>query len=254
MSDLFVMRNEHSYAAFCGYLSSIYVKAFLTQKITKQPYKAILYANDSMFKPFNEFQNESAVDRIKYINSKFVPLEYGINFNIVKYNQKEIFGEVEKKLQGMTHTTSQSWMIKNDENKELITCNLPLEKWKNENRIIKSGRYFSKQDIEDYIIPDEYIDYNTPIERVFNILEKSKLHISYQGGTAWLSVLMNIPTLIVHNNPDVDLKDVYKHLKLTTFGQDAGPINFFDGKKIKNSLRHPSEKNVLLHQLREIKI
>ena len=245
-NDIFVMRNEHSYAAFCGYLSNLYTKAFLTEKIRKAPYEATLYVDDAMLRPRGQ-QKECAVDRIRFLESKFFPTKYGVNLKIVPYQQEEMNLVFDPKNVGMTNTLSQCWKITHTNSKNIVTCNLPPKKWvEKTNPNHAGGRYFTQQQIEEHITPDTYIDYDTEIEKVYKSLSQSTLHISYQGGTAWISLMMNIPTIIVHNNM---LPMKRYQFKAKIYGQDVGTINWFDGKNLNWSLYHPFEQHVNLSEL-----
>jgi len=240
IEDHFVMRNEQSYAAFCGYLSFVHMKAFIIQK----DIKSVLYADDRMFRPaYNE--PESAVERIKFIKDRMVTNGFNVDLEIIKYDSMKTFAPDTKKV-GMVHPTSQCWSMKKTGPKEIVTCNLPpttpnfMRK-----SIVEGGRQFSKGQIEEHIKPDAYIDYHTPIQKVYDSLNKSKLHISYQGGTSWISILMGVPTIIVHN---VKTPESKKHLQTKIYGQE-GAINYYNNNQVYTDLRHPIERHITIERL-----
>ena len=63
-ADIFTMKNEHSYAAFIGILSNIYMKAHASSIFRTQPYVAALIINSEMIKPIKN-QPESSLERLK---------------------------------------------------------------------------------------------------------------------------------------------------------------------------------------------
>ena len=146
---------------------------------------------------------------------------------------------------GLKHTVSHSWpMTRLSQHKDIVTVNLPPKQLKSgDNKV----RYFEYKDIKAAInetVPT-FVDYNTPIEDVLELLNRSKVHICYQGGTAWISVAMNIPTIIVHTT--VPSNQI--HLKPKLFGQDLGNINIIENNKINHVRSHPVEHHIHINDL-----
>lgn len=237
-ADVFTMKNEHSYAAFIGVLSNIYMKAHASSPYREQPYTAALIINRSMLRSYKN-ESESSLDRIKAILSRMIEPAGGIILGIYVV-KNEMFSRNSKI--GLKHTVSQCWPLKNNGVAKIITGNTPPNNLSKGENIV---RYFSKQQITPYV--DKFIDYSTSIENVFETLEKSKTHICYQGGTAWLSVAMNIPTIIVHpkNIPNSP------HHKSRLFGQDLGNINIIEAGKITHVRQHPHEHHVVLKNIKQ---
>lgn len=241
IEDHFVMRNEQSYAAFCGTLSYVYTKAFLLQKNVK----LYVHADSRMFSPVSS-QPESAVDRIIFLNNKMIRKGFEVDLEIVEYDSMITMAEDQKSV-GMIHPTGQCWSMKKDGGEHNITCNLPPQRRKFQRlAVVDGGRLFSKEEIEKHVMPDAYLDYSTPIKKVYEHLNKSKLHISYQGGSAWISILMGIPTIIVHN---LDPSKETKHYKIKIYGQDPGQVNYYSEEKIHVGERHPKEIHIRMNEL-----
>jgi len=242
--DVFTMKNEHSYAAFIGVLSNIYMKAHASSVFRTQPYVAALVINSQMLEPYKN-QPESSLVRLKAIVSRMKKIDDGIKLGIF-LNDEGMFSDNAKI--GLKHVVSQCWPINNTFNtKDFITINLPPSQLRNNENVV---RYFEYSDIqksiEDYEI--QLVNYNTPISQIFDYFEKSKIHICYQGGTAWLSVAMNIPTIIVH--PIRTASEF--HLKFKLFGQDLGNINILnDYDQIDHVRIHPSEHHTYIEDLEE---
>lgn len=239
--DVFTIKNENSYAVFVSILSNIFMKAHACSLFRDIPYKAALIINDPMTKPYNKGgkEPESALDRITHIISRMRQPIGGIQIGIFVGNSDKLF--VDKKNVGLKHTTSHCWTIDRPEQpRDFITINLPPERFKalGKNHV----RWFSWKEIMNDLKNSNvhHIDYKTPIKTVFDKLDKGAVHVSYQGGTAWLSVCMNIPTIILHHNISED----ERNLKFKIFGQDVGTINFLNGTQIVHARRHPSEHHV----------
>lgn len=241
--DLFTMKDEHSYAAFIGVLSNIYMKAHASSYFRHHPYQASLIISPSMTVPYKK-QPESSLVRLQTIISKMLQPSKGINLGIF-VGESEVFDNTSKV--GLKHTVSQSWPLKNQQSKkDIITVNLPPKQLsKKENEV----RYFTLNDIHSSLVKYqiENVDYYTSIKKLFTFLERSRVHISYQGGSAWISVCMNIPTIIVH--PQQSL--IPFHLKYKLFGQDLGNINVLNKQnKIIHVRTHPCEYHVTINKLK----
>lgn len=242
-ADVFTMMNEHSYAAFVGVLSNIYMKAHASGQFRTSPYKAALVVSPSMAKPYKN-QPESSLERLKFIISHLRTPQGGIEIGIFVGNSSAFSGT--SKI-GLKHTVSQCWPIKREEQeRELVTLNLPPPQ-------LASGankvRYFTRKTIDKSLSGHivKPIDYNTPIHTVFSLLEKSKALVCYQGGTAWLGVCMGIPTIIVHPGNVAN----QLHLKTKLFGQDLGNINVLNQKGMIEHVRsHPREIHVNVKDLK----
>lgn len=250
ISDIFTMMNEHSYAAFIGVLSNIYMKAHASSIFRSTPYKAAIVISESMLTQYKG-QPDATIERLIKIEKRMKPPDKNIELGFFVTDNRGLFSNLAKI--GLKHTVSQCWpIIYTPCDKDIITINLPPQQ-------INSGdnkvRYFNYSDIE-HSVGDKttlFLDYNTPIDSVFNSLRHSKVHISYQGGTAWISVAMGIPTIIVHPRDIVNKP----HLKFKLFGQDLGNINILDAHNmIVHARSHPAEHHTHLsnldHKLREI--
>jgi hypothetical protein len=230
-ADIFTMADEYSYAAFVGVLSNIYMKAHASNLYRDKPYRAAIVVSPSMCKPFRG-QPESSLVRLQAIDDRMPDPAGGIEveFHVA---EKTMFPPSAKG--GLKHTVSQAWPIEGAGAGKYITRNPPPEVL---NKGLNRVRYFTLD------VPGKVIDYNTPIEDLFNCLKHSKCHVCYQGGTAWLSVCMGIPTIIVHAfKPDNHL-----HYKTKLFGQDVN-INILQGDKIIRVRRHPMEIHTSLEKL-----
>ena len=246
-ADVFTMKNEISYAAFIGILSNIYMKAHASSIIRdNKPYIAALVISEKMMEPYND-QPESSFNRLKAIIER---MEQPCNKIIIGiFLSNDGLFTKESKL-GLKHTVSHIWPLMNNHTytKPIITINTPPDRLKKaENRI----RYFNlgviKKQLNNH--PFQCIDYNTPINDVFTALDRSKLHICYQGGTAWLSLCMNIPTLIVHSLNNIQSFSM-RQLKFRLFGQDLGNVNILNSNKLIEIVsQHPCEHHTGLHML-----
>jgi hypothetical protein len=139
---------------------------------------------------------------------------------------------------GLKHSVSQAWPIVGHKKAEHVSVNLPPKRLRTGATAV---RYF------EWAGGDVHIDYDTPIKKVFEVLSRSRAHVSYQGGSAWLSAAMGIPTLIVHPakaKPEI-------HMKSRLFGQQLGQINILEGGKIRAVRQHPCERSVTLQGLDE---
>lgn len=242
-TDIFTLKNEHSYAAFIGILSNIFMKAHASSTFRTTPYNASLIITPSMTIPYNK-QPESSLSRLKEIISRLKQPLHGINIGIFIGESKTIHKNTKN---GIKHPLSQCWPLINDSSikKSIITINLPPKQLnKGKNKV----RYFTYEDINININENiKFIDYTTPISTVFSYLNKSKIHISYQGGTAWFSICLGIPTIIIHPNNKVDSF----HQKYKLFGQDIGNINILDDKnKIIQVRHHPCEYHVNINNVK----
>ena len=243
-ADIFTMLDEHSYAAFIGVLSNIYMKAHASSPFRDVAYNAAIIISKSMHTKYKGQPDISSARLLKIANEMKVP-DNGINLGIFMTDGSGAFDK--KSKIGLKHTVSQCWPIRTSDTKTIITANLPPKQLKSgDNKV----RYFKFDDIRHAIGKNDValIDYNTPIDSVFSSLNKSKVHICYQGGTAWLSVAMGIPTIIVHptniNN--------HLHLKTKLFGQDLGNINILENNLITHIRVHPAEHHTHISKLKNI--
>lgn len=243
-ADVFTMKNEHSYAAFIGVLSNIYMKAHASSSFRTLPYSAALVINETMIQPYNN-QPESSFDRLKAIISRMIKPKNGINLSIF-LSRDDMFSD--KSKIGLKHTISHCWSLSNNfNNKNIITINLPPEQLKEGKN---SVRYFKFEDF-GYINNQEkqFVDYDTPIEQVFNFFDHSIVHLCYQGGTAWISIAMGIPTIVIH--PAKIINELHQKFKL--YGQDLGNINILNNQqKIDHVRIHPSEYHIQIKDLNKI--
>ena len=243
-ADVFTMMNEHSYAAFVGILSNIFMKAHASSSFRDGPYQAVLVVSGSMMQPYLN-QPESSFERLTTIVERMKQPNNGIELGIF-LSDDGMFSKNAKI--GLKHNVSQCWPIVNSEtvNKDIITINVPHAKLNTrENKL----RYFQFEQIKGAIDNTPYIplNYDTTIEQIFSSLEKSKCHICYQGGTAWLSISMGIPTIIVHPQSTVD----ELHLKFKMFGQDLGNINILNNQgTIDHVRKHPAEHHINIKDLK----
>jgi len=231
MTDIFVMANEHSYAAFVGVLSNIHMKAHVSSPYRDNPYKALIVVSPSMCEPFKG-QPESSIDRLRVISARMQPPDGGIEIDF-HIDDNPMFHP--DSPGGLKHTVTHAWPICSTVSGEIITKNPPP-------RSLDSGpnkvRYFKLD------CPGVALDYNMPIRKVLDLLGRSKCHVSYQGGTAWLSVCMGIPTIIVHAYRPLD----HLHYKAKLFGQDTN-INAVRDGMVDMLRQHPMETHVTLDQL-----
>lgn len=243
-AEIFTFKNEYSYAAFVGVLSNIYMKAHASSIYRTEPYCAALMINTAMLDYYKN-QPNSSFERLKFIISKMRVPNGGINLGIFLVDE-DMFDPSAKI--GLKHSVSQCWPICNsDEKKEFITVNLPPEQLRSgDNKV----RYFSCDDIRSNLMGNtQFVDYDTPILTLFYYLDRSKLHICYQGGIAWLSICMGINTAIVH--PENYVNKI--HLKHKLFGQDMGNINILNHKGLIIHPRiHPCEIHTDFKGLKKI--
>ena len=229
--DTFVMADEHSYAAFVGVLSNIYMKAHASSPYRDEPYRALIVVSWSMNRSFRD-QPECSLTRLMAINDRMKPPDGGIDLQFYVDDCDLIHPDA---AGGLKHVVAHCWPIIGKGVGKYVTKNpSPKALNKGPNKV----RYI------EFDIPGRVIDYNTPITDVFATLENSKVHVCYQGGTAWLSVAMGIPTIIVHAHKPLD----HLHYKAKLFGQDTN-INVTRDGKIALVRRHPLEKHVTLDQL-----
>jgi len=225
------MADEHSYAAFVGVLSNIYMKAHASSLYRVEPYRAVIVVSPSMCKPFRG-QPDSALTRLQAIADRMPDPVGGIE---VKFHvaEKTMFHPSAKG--GLKHTVSQAWPIGGVGPGKYITKNPPP-------KVLDKGlnkvRYFTLD------MPGKVIDYSTPIDELFARLKHSKCHVCYQGGTAWLSVCMGIPTVIVHPFKPAE----HLHYKTKLFGQDLS-INILEGDQITRVRQHPMEIHTSIEKL-----
>lgn len=245
-ADVFTMKSEHSYAAFVGVLSNIYMKAHASSPFRSKPYPSALVISSSMMTPYKN-QPESSFDRLKFIISKLRIPAGGIELGIYVANGK--FAATSKV--GLKHTISQCWPIQNSTGGRLFTTvNLPPKQLQSGSNKI---RYFTKKDIGLSGQSVKFVDYDTTIKELYSFLENSRFFVGYQGGSAWLSVCMGIPTYIVHSQHITN----NLHLKFKLFGQDLGNINILDkSNNIIHVRQHPAEHHInigdLKHTLRNL--
>lgn len=242
-SDTFFLKNEHSYAAFIGTLSNIYMKAHASSTCRTVPYSAALIIDSRMTHPYKG-QPESSLDRLKFLISKMRNPRGGISVGIF-LSDEDMFSEDTKV--GLKHSVSQCWPINVHSTKQIVTANVPPPQLKEGKNAV---RYFTSKDLRSILARDvKFINYYTTIGQVFAHLEKSKVHICYQGGTAWLSVSAGIPTIIVHPVP---FKNEL-HLKPKLFGQDLGNVNILNSKnQITHVRKHPLEHHIHIGKLKEL--
>ncbi len=225
------MANEHSYAAFVSVLSNIHIKAHVSSPYRDGPYKALIVVSRSMCEPFKN-QPESSLTRLREISKRMWLPEGGVEIQF-HVDDNKLFHPSARG--GLKHTVAHAWPICNMLSGEDITKNPPPESLNSgENKV----RYFKLD------IPAKVVDYNTPILDVFDILGRSKCHVCYQGGTAWLSICMDIPTIIVHAFEPLN----HLHYKAKLFGQ-ATNINAVRDGKVDMLRQHPMETHVMLEQL-----
>ena len=234
ISDIFTMMDEHSYAAFVGVLSNIYMKAHASSPFRSTPYKAAIIISESMLAQYKG-QPDTTIERLIMIAESMKEPDRQIDLGFFVTNYRGMFSDTAKI--GLKHTVSQCWpMVYTPHHKDIITVNLPPKQLNSgDNKV----RYFDLNHIKsafDGTTPI-LLDYNTPVEYVIESLSRSKVHICYQGGTAWLSVAMNIPTIIVHPTHTHEKH----HVKFKLFGQDLGNINIIDGEMINHVRTHPYE-------------
>ncbi len=237
-ADVFIMMNEHSYAAFMGVLSNIYMKAHAISSLRTSEYSAALIINESMTKPYKT-QPESSLTRLKSIIARLSEPAGGINLSVY-VGDSDAFAPQSKV--GLKHSVSQCWPLRKSNTPQIITGNASPD-------ILNKGENIVRYAPANIIAPfvDQLMDYGTPISEVFGALEKSKAHICYQGGTAWLSIAMNIPTFIVHPTNITN----QHHLKTKVYGQDLGNINIIQGEKIMHVRKHPHEHHVHISHLKK---
>lgn len=242
-ADVFTMQNEYSYAAFVGVLSNIFMKAHVSSSFRSSPYNAALVISPSMTKPYKK-QPESSFTRLQYVVSKMIQPAKGIKLGIF-VSESDVFDQTTSI--GLKHTVSQCWpldMIQQE--KTIITINLPPKQLvKGENKV----RYFERVDLNKALTGRQvkFVDYNTPIEVLFSQLQSSKVHLSYQGGSAWISICLGVPTIVIH--PQLSFTPI--HLKYKLFGQDLGNINILNKQRKVVSVRtHPQEHHTNLKNLR----
>lgn len=242
-SDTIFLKNEHSYAAFMGTLSNIYMKAHASSVCREEPYSAAIIIDSKMMRPFKN-QPESSFERLKFIISKLKTPRGGISLGLF-LSDDDIFSK--DSTVGLKHTVSHCWPMNVYSTKQIITANLPPPQLKGGKN---SVRYFSANDLKSILTREvKFVDYYNTIKQVFSHFEKSKVHICYQGGTAWLSVSAGIPTIIVHAVPPKN--DL--HFKSKLFGQDLGNINILDSdNRIRHVRTHPLEYHVHINKLREL--
>ena len=240
-ADVFTMRNEISYAAYISVLSNIYMKAHASSPYRTEPYKAALIINSDMIEPYQNQANTPA-ERIIAIDERMISPEGGVSLSIL-VTDDNVFAKESKK--GLKHTVSHSWpMTMPNVAKDVITLHLPPEKLGRDRNI----RYFHYDKIKPALIGHQVIqqDFKQDITDVFKIFERSKVHVCYQGGTAWLSISLGIPTIIVHTQPN----ESNPHLKYRLFGQTVGTINIFEDGKIKAVKIHPFEHHIHIKKLK----
>jgi hypothetical protein len=249
-SEIFTMKNEHSYAAFMGVISNMCMKAHASSFLRTKPYKAVLVIDQSMTRPYNN-QPESSLERLISIVKQIKRPRGGIEISIyvAECDMFYIHGKV-----GLKHTVSHMWPLKCQSTNEIITINFPPRKlYSGENKV----RYFDARDLGKKTISkiQQNIDYNWTIKDVFSILSRSKLHISYQGGTSWLSICMGIPTIIVHPNVEhiYDESLHNHHQKFKIFGQELGNVNYVDAYgKIRHDRQLVNEIHTTPKRLRSL--
>ena len=235
--EVFAFRNEHSYAAFIGVLSSIFMKAEISSKIRKKAYKASIIVDSKMMTPYKN-QPESSFDRLVFILEKMIKPSLPVEISIFHSDDINIS---EESTVGLKHPTVYSWPIRKESSESsIITGNLPPKQLSMGNN---ANRYFKQFPVDvDYLL-----DYHTPIKVLYSTLNKSKVHLCYQGGTSWFSISMGIPTFIVH--PKLDPQ--HMHFKTKLFGQDLNNISYFDGTKISNIRKHPCENHIHIKNLKQ---
>ena len=245
-SDIFTMMNEYSYAAFVGVLSNIFMKAHASSMVVKTPYCAAIIVSKSMLDPYKG-QPDTILNRLMKITQQMKEPARKVKIGFFVTDDRSIFGD--KAKIGLKHPTSQCWPMHNESRcKDTITVNLPPPQL---NRSLNKVRYFTINDIDAAIVNQQpvFMDYDTPIENLFESLSRSKAHICYQGGTAWLSVCLGIPTIIVHSTPRLsEMDDV--SLKYKLFGQDVGNVNILNENKIDHVRVHPLEHHTHINDLK----
>lgn len=242
-AEVFVMKNEHSYAAFVGILSNIYMKAHASSVFRTRPYIAALVIDEKMISPYKN-QPDSSFTRIKEIINRMKQPAGRIKLGVFLSNDG-MFKENSKV--GLKHTVSQCWPIERlSKSRKYITLNLPPSQLQYNENIV---RYFEYDDVKKHVDNDiQLIDYDTSINQLFDYLNQSYVHISYQGGTSWISVAMNVPTIVVH---PTRIPTEF-HLKFKLFGQDLGNINVLDDNdKIEHVRLHPAEHHIHIADLKE---
>lgn len=236
-ADIFTMKNEHSYAAFIGVLSNIFMKAHASSLYRKGPYIAAILVNKAMTLPYKN-QPETSETRLVSLIPHLVRPKNGIRLGVFVYEESDMFSHTAKV--GLKHVVSQCWPIQTFANRRNVSVNLPPSQLNSGSNKV---RYFDRSQIR---VPKnaQFVDYST--KNILSKLSKSKVHICYQGGTAWVSVAMSIPTIIVH--PTKDIKGF--HFKPKLFGQDLGNINILDENNLITTVRqHPMEHHVHISEL-----
>jgi hypothetical protein len=226
------MAEEHSYASFVSVLSNAHMRAYASKPYRDGPYKANVVISPSMLKPIKG-QPDSALDRLQAINDRmFMPeCDVDVAFTVAK---KTMFHP--DAICGLKHPTAQCWPIRKDGTADYITKNpSPQELARGMNKV----RFFSLDKV-----PGKAVDYNTPIDELFAILDYSKCHVSYQGGTVWLSIAMGIPTIVVH----AFIPEGHQPYKTKVFGQDIN-INVLQDGLIMQVRQHPMEVHTTIGKL-----
>ena len=226
MPDIWTLKDEHSYATFVGVLSNIYMKAHACGG----RYQATIVISPSMTVSYRD-QPESSEHRLRTIAARMPQPRGGLDLSIKVSTSPVIDGKV-----GLKHPNQSCWPISADRQPRLLTLNMP-----------PAGIHKARRFDDLGIHADIEMDYWTPVDDVLNALESSRVHVSYQGGTAWLSVAMGVPTLIVHPG---NVDDGIEH-KARLFGQALGQINILQDGKIRVVRRHPCEQHVSAQAIKE---
>lgn len=220
--DYYRMSNEHSYAAMLGYLSLVAHKAYTFRMISEEPFQALLVVDETMMSPIKG-QPESSVDRIRYLATQMLNIEFDLWIAVV-----------EDTVPTMKHPVSCFWPVRRSASEEpnYYTVHLPHGLKGKENEVRKIS-LDSKKHVT--------VDYNLPVEKAIQKLSRAQYHMCYQGGTAWLSVALGTPTYIVHNVSK--LPKTQHHLKQRLYGQELGRITAYDPVHGINTKRQISFEN-----------
>lgn len=234
-NDVVVMKNEQSYAAFMGYLSNMMIRAKTAASITGiNEYAAVIMVDEKMTRPYKD-QPNTACERIHALFQR-MNTGNGLYVTLTFYQYKE------HQYQGATpkHTVSHLFpMYRFTVDRNMMTLNespITLRGPDNQIRQFSWGEKFK----------GVKIDYYTEIHEVLDMLDRSKAHFCYQGGTAWISIAMGIPTYIVHNTHQIPRRN--QHEKYRMYGQELGNVTTIDNGKVVNVRQIDCEHHVTLNQ------
>lgn len=193
--------RTHTYNEMIYYLGKSFFKVQRLQSkgLIDNPYKlSIIFPTIEKFK---ESDTETNLDRWEFICNNFIPTVKGM---IISFYLSEVEEDRIQDLRGAWYNWpyKDKWISNKRDDyvviqdvSEVVNQNIKKDADKEViNGYLKSYKKIIKE-LESLGIKYEIVNYSTPIEKLFQLLSKCKLHITHAGGSYYIAAGMNTPTL-----------------------------------------------------------